>query len=184
MKKNVLKSLACFMLLCMAWSCNDEGETTMSNPEAQARDFREKSENVWEGELGAEQEDGELVITASRSDLYEEFGRLLAKKGNMTKLSSLDIQIREADNDPSDNAYFLIASGTDLQTGMTTSIGVMLNKTSGFFYLGHPLTDGDPLDVTCRGCPSGCFLKYYVIGKARVPYCDSAGCGPDCDKQE
>jgi len=184
MKKNVLKSLACLMLICMAWSCSSESETVMSNQETTARDFREKSgESIWDGEIGIVDEDGNFVITANQAVLYNEFAGMLEQKGNFTKLSSLNIQSRIADNDPSETGYFLIASGVD-EDNMATSIGVMLTNMSGFFYLGTPSPEGDPLDVSCRGCGMGCFLKFYIIGKARVPYCDSAGCGPICEKQE
>lgn len=183
MKKNVLKSLMLLLLISMAYSC-EESDTVMSDEKTAVRGFREKDANVWDGELGMEDSDGNFVITANEADLYDAFTAKLANKGIKATLSNLSIQSRVADNDPSDVAYFLIASGTDLyDSTIFNSIGVVLTKTSGFFYLGNPApSGGDPADVGCRGCPSGCFLKYYIIGKARVPYCDSAGCGPICDK--
>lgn len=183
MKKNVLKALACLMLMCTAWSCNSESETVMSNPDSVSKEFTTKDKpSVWEGEIGVA--DDKLSITANRSNLIYEFERLLLKKGDSTRLTAVSIQERIAVNDSLDTAYFLIATGYDEDADMAVSSGVVLTNTGGKFYLGTPISDGDPLDVSCRGCGSGCFLKYYVIGKDRVPYCDSAGCGPICDKIE
>lgn len=179
MRKNVLKGLMFLLLVGMAYSC-EESETVMSDEKTTARDFHEKQSSIWDGQLGMVDDEGNFIITANEASLYNEFANMLNKKGITTEMTTMSIQSRVADNDPTDTAYFLIASGLDNQ-GVSQSIGVMLLKTSGFFYLGRPST-GDPLDVGCRGCPSGCFLKYYIIGKARVPYCDSAGCGPICDR--
>jgi len=183
MKKNLLKALACLMLMCTVWSCNSESETVMSNADNNAREFTAKDrQGIWEGEIGVADE--KLTITANRASLLYEFERLLAKKGETVRLTSISIQQRVAVNDSLHTAYFLIANGFDNNAGMAVSSGVVLNNMGGKFYLGSPISDGDPLDVSCRGCGSGCFLKYYVIGKDRVPYCDSAGCGPICDKIE
>ncbi|MDV6168914.1 hypothetical protein R1T16_10790 [Flavobacterium sp. DG1-102-2] len=185
MKRKILQSTICFLLIGMAWSCSNDSDVVMSD--AGSRDIRQKNKNVWEGQI-AEEVDGQLILTADRDELIEAFQSILLRQsdGENVEINQITLVRKFASNNSQDSAVFLIGGGRS-PGGSTVSSGVILvagGTGSGkmFFSPGPINAEGDPTSVSCWGCGTGCFLEYYNIDGHKVPYCNSAGCGPLCDR--
>jgi len=188
MKKKILKSIACLLLMGMAWSCSNESDTIMSDSnENGIRDgFHEKSASVWDGPIAQETGNGQFTIVADMAALRSAFESILLRQGGQpVKVETIVVQRKTATNNPGDRLVFVIGGGRTLG-GNSVSSGVMLTPSFGGMYIssGPGGVGGDPKSVSCWGCATGCFLEYYDIDGHKVPYCNSAGCGPLCDKKE
>jgi len=190
MKKKILKSIACLLLMGMAWSCSNESDTIMSDSnENGTRDgFHEKSASVWNGPIAQETTSGQFTIVADMAALRAEFeSKLLDQGGEPVKIETIIVQRKTATNNPNDRLVFLIGGGRAATTNKSVSSGIILSAASGGMYFSSGPgggVGGDPKSVSCWGCATGCFLEYYDIDGHKVPYCNSAGCGPLCDKKE
>jgi hypothetical protein len=190
MKRKALRSIACLMLIGMVWSCSNESDTVMSDSkETSLRDSFQKSGGVWDGVI-AEENNGQIIITADEDALIAGLNNALERQNpdDPAKVTSLTIIRIIATNDPADAAYFLIGDGRSA-SGSRISAGVPLSPGGGsgntkFLASGGFVSAGEPKPVSCWGCGTGCFLEYYNVDGHRVPYCNSAGCGPICTKIE
>lgn len=183
MKKFIFKSLACICLLSLAFSCSTDNDVEMQPENSRAEGFNAKNGSIWDAQIAIENPDGSYTFTVDERALIAEFQNILVQEGNTTKLQTISIQTRRATNMPSDFSSMLIASGSFQDGSSSTSIGTILVNSGGKYYIGAP--GGKPRkSVSCTGCPTGCFLEYYNIDGHKVPYCDSAGCGPICEKSE
>lgn len=183
MKKNILKSAVCFLLLGLAFSCSTDNDVVIEQPSEKNLDgFQQKDASVWNGTIGIER-NGAYEVTANPAPILAEFEAILAEEGNPVKLTHLTIQKRIATNDPSSEAYFLIGGTPNIGSG-TTSIAKRVTKSGYTFTISPGVGGGPGKSVSCRGCGTGCFLEYYQIDGHYVAYCDSAGCGSDCTKSE
>lgn len=180
MKKIIYKSLACICLLSLAFSCTTDNDADMQ--EDRSVTFNEKSGGtVWDKALAQDNGDGTVTFLVDEREIKAELEALLAEQQTPLKIVSLTIEEKFATNNPTAKGYMLIG-GTGASSGI--SIGMPVVSRGGTFFSPGPVNGGPRKAVSCRGCGSGCFLEYYDIDGHFVPYCDSAGCGPYCDKME
>jgi len=174
MKK--LLTLACFSLLLFAGSCSSDGNT--ANDSVLYNDntaFNEKGSSVFEGVIG-EMRNGVPVVTANPGPILQEFENTLLAAGFNDDLTSLAIVRKTATNDPTHEAYFLMASGS----GHTTTASVAVRASGGVFQA-EPSSDNDYKQFICRGCAQGCVFAYLTIDGHKIPYCNEMSCNQyDC----
>lgn len=175
MKTNLLKIGACLLFIATIVACSSDSDINLTDA---ATPERENRASFWEGEIGVDNGDGDIQITADKSAIIANFEDILQKEGNATTLESLKIVKKPALNDPSNIGYMLI--GAD---GRNISIGVMLIRNgSGSLSLDKAF---DVIKTTsCRGCASGCNLEYLYVNGKKVPICNENGCISDCTKTE
>lgn len=186
MKKIILKSIGCLLLLSMTWGCSNENDTIMSDQEQNrlSDGFQLKDGSVWDGQIG-EDRAGVPTITANIQEIKDGFEEILISRGNPVKIETVQIIKKNATNDPSDFNFFLIGGGRGTDN-TSTSIGKPLTVSGGKYFISSGAgINGDPEEtVSCRGCGTGCFIEYYKVDGHLVPYCDSAGCGPICSREK
>lgn len=181
MKKNIFKSLACILLLTLAWSCSTENDVQMQPSDSQ---IQLKGGSLLDGIIGEDLGNGVYRITVNEADLLEEIERLSVEDGNpLAKFQFVEIAKRTAVNNPAVEGFVLLA-GTGHSAG-SDAITMSFNLvTSPFgFGLESPSTGaGGGSRTSCRGCGSGCFLEYYEIDGHFLAYCDAASCGWNCTR--
>jgi len=140
------------------------------------------------GPIAQEIGNGQFTIVADMGALKSAFESLLLRQGGQpVKVETIIVQRKIAKNNPNDRLVFIIGGGRTAVGNKNVSSGVILSVgAGGMFFSSGPGggVGGDPKSVSCWGCATGCFLEYYDIDGHKVPYCDSAGCGPLCDKKE
>ncbi len=173
MKKNVLKSLACVLLLGLAWSCSDESDVTTQLTE---KEIQAKNASVLDGIIAAER-NGNYEIIVDEQKLIAELETILEEEtGEPVELSTVSIQQKTATNDPANSSYFLIGSTVDLGDD-SVSFGARLDASADGLYFS---SSSRGKFLGCKGCGTGCFIEYYFYEGKYIPYCDSAGCGRRC----
>lgn len=172
MKRNILKTLICLTLIALVGSCSSEDSVQMND--AENGSFSAKS-GVWDGVIG-EDRGGTYYVTGDKAGMIADLEQSMASLGMPTTFSDLSIVEQTAANNPNDKAYMLVASGSS-----NTSIGIMVTKAAAQFIIQRPVNQSFVRTV-CRGCASGCNLRYYEIDDYRIPYCEENGCVYDCDK--
>jgi len=172
MKKNILKGLFCVLFIAFIASCSTEdNESQQTNASAQAKS------NVLHGRIGINNH-GAPQLTANKALLMAQLEQLAAKNGTIVKLTNVEIVQKTATNDTTDTGYVLIGSDPD---GASVAMGLD-DGTGGGFYL-DPSAGGGTI-VVCKGCATGCNLEYLLVGKNKLYYCNSNGCGVYCTKSE
>lgn len=172
MKRNILKTLMCLTVIALIGSCSSEDSVQMNDTTNTA--FSEKS-GVWDGVIG-EERNGSYFVTGNKAGIIADLEQSMAQMGMPTSISNLIIVEKTAENNANDKAFFLVGVGSN-----NTSIGVLLNKTGNTFVV-QRASDQSFVRTACRGCASGCHLKYYTIEDQRIAYCDEIGCVYDCEK--
>ena len=183
MKKNILKALACVLLVGLVWSCSTENDVKMQPDNSLTQ---QKSSSIWEEELGIQLEDGTYKITADIKELTAEIERLSALEGDVVQITTLEIKKVTAVNDSTLEGLVLFA-GTGINTGTASkTMGFQLTQNVfGGVSIYDPFGEGGgsgPARISCRGCGHGCFLEYYKIDGHLVGYCFPGVCGVDCEK--
>ncbi len=166
MKKRILRNVICLLLLGAAWGCSNESDTVMSNQQdsrLSSDNFNLKDRSVWDGQIG-EDRAGTPYITADIEAIKDGFEEMLIGQGNPVQIETVQIVKKIATNDPTDFAFFLIGGGQGTD-GTSTSIGLLLTKSAGKYFISPGIINGDDpkATVSCRGCATGCFIEYYKV---------------------
>lgn len=184
MKKNLLKLVFMLGLIVTAVGCSND-ETSFTPEQAKETDNKTLTARgtFWDGQIGVVDANGFASFTVPVASVKADLEQMLLDQGIQASLNYVSIGMYINEQDSSDSTYAIIG-GT--KGGLST--GVMLNKTAqgGLFYL-DPGTGGSvggypKTNVTCRGCGTGCNLRYVKLDGQKVFYCNENGCGDWCEK--
>lgn len=187
MKKIILKSLTCILVLGMAWSCSTENDVQIDSSAVNGSTHL-KDGSVMNGVIGVDLGNGVYQIIVDRSELLAEIARISAEDGNPVIFETVDIVKKVAVNNPSLEGFVLLAGTGTKETSSATTMAFTLTMNGANFSIGDPFGTGNgsggPIieKVSCRGCGTGCFLEFYEIDGHFMGYCDTAGCGAFCQR--